>query len=245
MSVRSMSRVWERSRHNGSELLMLLAIADFADDEGRAYPSITTLATKCRTKPRYAIVLLDALSASGELEIRKHAGPVGRGGRTNLYRIVFDKLQGSPHEPVNLCAPVGAVEVVHTHAPVNHGAVVHQGSGSGEPGFREVVNQGAPKPSGTIRTVGRQRSDDSLDSARGTRLASDWVIPDEWLTWAQEHRPGLNIANAAAAFADYWRSVPGAKGKKADWFATWRNWVRRERVDERRPASSTAWEGAQ
>lgn len=140
MSVRSMARVWEGSRHSGSELLMLLAIADFADDDGRAYPSITTLAAKCRTKPRYAMVLLDALNKSGELEIRKQAGPMGRGGRTNLYRVVFDKL-------------TGAAEVVNQGAPVNQGAVVHQGSGSSAPGFREVVNQSAPKPSGTVRTT--------------------------------------------------------------------------------------------
>lgn len=30
-------------------------------------------------------------------------------------------------------------------------------------------------------------------------------------------------------FADHWRAKPGADGRKADWLATWRNWVRRER----------------
>lgn len=130
-----MARVWEASQHSGTELLMLLAIADFADDDGRAYPSISTLATKCRTKPRYALVLIDALSRSGELEVHKHKGPMGRGGRTNLYRIVFEKLARRAPEAVN----PGAV--------VNQGALLHSSSGSSEPGFREVVNQGAPKPS--------------------------------------------------------------------------------------------------
>ena len=36
MSVRTMAKVWESSRHAGSDLLMLLAIADFADDDGNA-----------------------------------------------------------------------------------------------------------------------------------------------------------------------------------------------------------------
>ena len=116
MSVRTISRVWEGSTHSGSELLMLLAIADFADDEGRAYPSISTLATKCRTKPRYAIVLLEALGRSGELEIQKHKGPMGRGGRTNLYRVVLSKLIRK------------LPEVVNQSAQVNQGALVHQGS---------------------------------------------------------------------------------------------------------------------
>jgi len=180
MSVRTMARVWECSSHSGAELLMLVAIADFADDEGRAYPSISTLATKCRTKPRYAMVLLEALRRSGELEVHKNAGAVGQGGRTNLYRIALDRLSGSAEvvnpsaqlysgevvnqgahlsgEVVNQGASLAMDGVAHPGAPleaqavnpgavVNQSAVVHQGSGSSEPGFREVVNQGAPKPS--------------------------------------------------------------------------------------------------
>lgn len=130
-----MAKVWEQSAHAGSELLMLLAIADFADDDGRAFPSITTLAQKCRTTSRYAIKLLDALVASGELAIVKHGGVMGRGGKTNLYRIL---LKGSP-------AISG--QVVPHGSPVNPGAVVNSGSGSSEPGDSEVVHQGSPKPS--------------------------------------------------------------------------------------------------
>jgi len=54
MSVRSIGRVWDHSAASGSFLLMLLAIADFADDDGNAYPSVPTLARKCRMKPRNA-----------------------------------------------------------------------------------------------------------------------------------------------------------------------------------------------
>lgn len=175
MSVRAMARVWEGSRHSGSELLMLLAIADFADDNGRAYPSITTLAAKCRTKPRYAMVLLEALNQSGELEIRKQAGPMGRGGRTNLYRVVFDKL-------------TGIAEVVNQSALVNQGAVVHQGSGSSAPGFREVVNQGAPKPSGTVRTTkeARKRAGSGFDAS--LIELPEWLPRESWLAWVADRK---------------------------------------------------------
>jgi len=81
-----MARVWEKSRQAGSHLLMLLAIADFSDDDGNAYPAVQTLAQKCRMKPRNANVIMAALRASGELEVRQNEGPRG----TNLYRIVLD-----------------------------------------------------------------------------------------------------------------------------------------------------------
>lgn len=83
MSVRKMAEAWEFSRHSGTHLLMLLAIADFADDDGRAYPSVASLARKCRMKPRNAQTLLASLRESGELVIRNGEGPKG----TNLYRI--------------------------------------------------------------------------------------------------------------------------------------------------------------
>ena len=83
-----MARVWADSSLSGSELLMLLAIADFADDDGNAYPAVPTLAAKCRTTPRHANRLLCALRDSGELEIRINEGPRG----TNRYRVRFEGM---------------------------------------------------------------------------------------------------------------------------------------------------------
>lgn len=48
MSIRTMSKVWECSQHSGSNLLMLLAVADFSDDDGMAFPAVEKLAKKCR-----------------------------------------------------------------------------------------------------------------------------------------------------------------------------------------------------
>lgn len=81
-----MARVWELSSNKGNDLLMLLAIADFADDDGYAYPSVQTLATKCRMQQRNANKVLASLRESGELEIRQNEGPHG----TNRYRVVLD-----------------------------------------------------------------------------------------------------------------------------------------------------------
>lgn len=88
MSVRTSAAVWERSQHSGTHLLMLLAIGDFADDEGRAYPSVPTLARKCRMKERNARYILAELVDSGELSIQRGKGPRG----SNVYRIKLDLL---------------------------------------------------------------------------------------------------------------------------------------------------------
>jgi uncharacterized protein YdaU (DUF1376 family) len=65
----------------------------------------------------------------------------------------------------------------------------------------------------------------------GTRLEPGWIIPDDWRTWAIDYRPDLtpeNIDREALVFRDYWHSKAGADARKADWPATWRNWIRRK-----------------
>jgi len=78
-----MSYVWEHSRHKGSDLLLMLAIADHADDNGVAYPSIPRLAQKMRMSERNVQYRLDKLLNSTELVIMKNAGP----GGVHLFQV--------------------------------------------------------------------------------------------------------------------------------------------------------------
>lgn len=66
-------------------------------------------------------------------------------------------------------------------------------------------------------------------SPRGTSLRSDWQLPDDWKAWAEKERPDLDAAQVADSFRDFWIAKPGKDGRKADWLATWRNWVRNQR----------------
>lgn len=68
--------------------------------------------------------------------------------------------------------------------------------------------------------------------SRGSRLPNDWMLPPEWRVWAQQERSDLNVDREAASFADYWYAKAGKDGRKADWQATWRNWVRNARVGQ-------------
>lgn len=73
------------------------------------------------------------------------------------------------------------------------------------------------------------KSPNSEPSKQGTRLPADWSMPDEWRAFCVSQRPDLDSRAVAERFADHWHAVPGAKGRKTDWLATWRNWVRNER----------------
>jgi hypothetical protein len=63
---------------------------------------------------------------------------------------------------------------------------------------------------------------------KATRLDDDWQLPKSYGVWAVEQGfSEFQIRRQAETFKDYWIGVSGAKGVKLDWFATWRNWMRR------------------
>lgn len=66
-------------------------------------------------------------------------------------------------------------------------------------------------------------------AATATRLPADWKPTPADLDFCKTSRPDLNPFDVADGFVDYWIAQPGAKGRKADWPATWRNWIRNQR----------------
>lgn len=90
MSVRVLSEVWDRSNGGGGELLVLLAIADHANDQGYCYPSIEYLAAKSRLKKRQVIRVLDELIEHGEIEVWKYHFE-GKGPLRNGYQVVLGR----------------------------------------------------------------------------------------------------------------------------------------------------------
>ena len=70
-----------------------------------------------------------------------------------------------------------------------------------------------------------------VKSAKGTRLAADWRPRAATVTDFQAN--GVDALATLPEFVDYWIAVPGAKGIKADWDATFRNRVRQLIADGR------------
>lgn len=68
------------------------------------------------------------------------------------------------------------------------------------------------------------------ESASASRLPTDWMPSLEQAMFCETERPDLSIDKTASRFKDYWIAQPGVKGRKVDWVATWRNWVRNEKA---------------
>lgn len=98
MSVYQMGLVWRYSRQSGNALLILLKIADYANDSGLCFPGVGRLAEAARISQRQARTILRQLEATGELKVYLKGGPVvsTRGGlqHLNLYRILIGGQEG-------------------------------------------------------------------------------------------------------------------------------------------------------
>jgi uncharacterized protein YdaU (DUF1376 family) len=64
---------------------------------------------------------------------------------------------------------------------------------------------------------------------RGCRLPDDFGLTSEMREWAATNTPQVDVDEALMGFIDYWRAIAGARGRKLDWAATFRNWLRNVR----------------
>ncbi|MGX9349195.1 hypothetical protein [Microbacterium sp. KNMS] len=63
---------------------------------------------------------------------------------------------------------------------------------------------------------------------RATRIPEPFIVTGDMKAWARDNVPGLDYTASTQRFVDHWRAESGAKARKLDWVATWRNWLRRD-----------------
>jgi hypothetical protein len=121
-----MTAIWDSGRYDAGALLVLLAMADYADEEHVCRPSVGALARKARLSERQIIRILNGFKADGMITpIGEHRAKAGR--PITIYRINVDALkvtQASPSQPAkgdimsplaaskgDICAPKGDIAV--------------------------------------------------------------------------------------------------------------------------------------
>jgi len=97
MSIAVMTKVWKYSQQKQSALLILLALADFANDDGWCWPSIDTLSNKARCSRRTVQETLRRLEKNGEIEVHLNQGRSG----TNLYQVTIDVGDAETAPPIS------------------------------------------------------------------------------------------------------------------------------------------------
>lgn len=86
MSIKLMSQVWELEISQ-SEKIVLLSLADQANDDGFCWPSIPTIARRCSLTERGVYKIIARLEESGFLQRSDNAY-----GKSNLYIITIKEI---------------------------------------------------------------------------------------------------------------------------------------------------------
>lgn len=98
MSIRIMTWVWAHSPYSGERLLLHLALADFANDEGVCFPSHGTLAKKARCSQGWVSQTIKQMISDRLIEVIEPAGQ-GR-GKVGRYRLLKGDTQLDLSEPI-------------------------------------------------------------------------------------------------------------------------------------------------
>lgn len=96
----------------------------------------------------------------------------------------------------------------------------------------ETVSKNNPSHKPLTNIEKEQKKEQARSPKNGSRLPTDF--PDETLLdWAKQERPDVDSMMELEKFRDYWTAKPGKDGRKLDWPATWRNWIRGARASQR------------
>lgn len=186
-----MTAVWEASNARGTQRLVLLAIADCANDEGVAWPAMPKVARKCGlTSERGVRMHVMALEEMGELEV------IERRGRSNLFRVRLETLraENADKPPQNPSPPQKRAGVQNPSAPPRRILPPSPAESCGGPpqnpadepkgnpkgnGEGTDVHETPPPPSGFVEDRGTLPW---LEAKLG------WIYPDEPGTLPQRER---------------------------------------------------------
>ncbi|GHU35449.1 hypothetical protein AGMMS50256_30690 [Betaproteobacteria bacterium] len=225
MSILVLAKVWkDYPGVGGSEMLALLALADWSDDEGQCWPSMSAIATKTRLSRSQAQRIVHGLIADGYLFVLGNADG-GKPGSTRQYKINLDALTGrmdatgSAHatgrtdaaEGSHGCAETGRMDatqtVMYTSTTVN---------------TREQAPAIAPKTGKT-----KSESQTLKTFLESCKASGEKPVPADDPIFSYAEQVGLIDEMLSVAWQEFKaRFLPTAKRQK-DWRQHYRNAVRR------------------
>lgn len=213
MSIKTMSQVWEQSRVKGTDKLALLALADYANDDGFCFPSYGSFAKKVGVAQRQAMRVVSKLEALGEIWV------IERPGHRNYYVVLTGQDRAGIIHRLTQCGQVpkddipAAVELImeRQRGVVGDTRVTDDRSG-GVTDDRSGVSRMTPKPS---KNHQRQPSPKRIP-ANGTRAAQDtfFTPPEQKPAATGQHQV---IIDAFIDELGYRPANMGREGKAAKW----------------------------
>lgn len=222
MSVRVLARVWDGYPGGGSDLLALLALADWSDDEGRCFPSMSAIAFKTRLSRSQAQRIVHGLIDGGYLQVVGNEFG-GAPGATRQYRIILSSLTGR----------IGATGSVHATGSADAQDGSHGCAETGRIGATQTISE----PSITVKGGAQARLSSSRRSRseeisiaqflENCKASGEKAIPEDDPVMEYAEKVGITNEMLAVAWAEFKAAYLPTSKRYKDWRQTFRNAVRR------------------
>lgn len=226
MAYQILGLVADRQLGSPTRKAIMMSLANHADGEtGSTIVGQERIASECDLSRRTVMRHLAAFEAEGLITRVRRARRSGRGRTSDETTIVVAELEKLPTVP-----STSRQDLSDSQSPwsADQGDTVSPAT----PDLSDTDDDQCDN--GDTTNVTQSHRDLSVEPASRTKRAPAHGrrLPEGW---HPDPEPDLvdAIGGQAAArrefdkFVDYWRGTPGAKGRKVDWQATWRNWLRR------------------
>lgn len=213
MSVKVQVWVYEHSESRLADRLVLLAIADEADDDGTsAFPSQRRIAHKARVGQTTARRAIDHLEEAGELYVIRPE-KTGR-GFFNRYIVLMGR---------SIAEALGETEGVQI------GALSNPKNAPERAGTRRNAPPIAGANPMTLIPSNPECARSPKPSTK-TRLPEDWEPSEQTKEWCRREFPQYATKSTLAHFRDHHLAEGN---RKLDWDRAFQTWVRRQPQFER------------
>ena len=203
---------WARAQRTGSPTAkaVLAYLAERANNDGECWPSVDLIAAETELGRRTVIRQIAALETGGWLAVI-------RSRRGNRYRLAVVTKRHQDEQSDGAGAALDSATVTPQKCQPDTSKVPKRHPNRQEPSSnRQGTGERARK--------------------RATRLPADWQPSQADIDFVlKEGLDHGHIQRAADRFRDYWIAQPDPKGRKLDWAATWRYWIRGD-ADKLRPS---------
>lgn len=208
--------LWVRKQKTGNcaSRSVLRVLADHAGQDHSCYLRTRLIAAETDLSEAGVRKALTRLLDAGLVRVYDRYDRSGK-RISNRYQVLVDGVE-TPAPDAEDYADVRGVTLSEVEVPLNEveGQTLNEGEGLPH---KEASNYEATLVKGR-----------ATRSTTATRI-DDCFRPDEQMrAWFVAEQLGSVIDGTREheKFMDYWRAAPGVKGRKVDWPATWRNWMR-------------------
>jgi hypothetical protein len=189
MSIRIMTAVWSDAPYTQGTLLVLLALADWADDSGYCWPKVEKIAEKARLSERATQDAIRRLISNGDLSIAEESpGP----GLPRKYQIGVQYLHPSFKKGVQSEAKRGAVD--------DKKGCSSQHRNKEEPSLEPSVIQPSPSDPATQGSGGTASPSETKPPKKAKSKAKNPDADPRFPLFVEKYKSYWDTANKAIAF---------------------------------------------